>query len=411
MAMNRSSPDQPPVSSAPRRSVWILPAAVTAALGAGLLTGLPEAGAATTPVQLTLPAPQGPDRIGTVSLHLVDPTRRDPWVPTHPIREIMVQLWYPATDTTHHPLAPWMTPGAAAHFQLTKNLPPTEVSLPISHAHLGAPVEPGREYPVVLYSPGSHADRSVDTTLVEELASHGYVVVAMDHTHDSDEVEFPDGHVELGTLPPDSLQVNTEAVTVREADTRLVLDTLTTITRGGNPDAEHHPLPRGIRKALNLSTIGMFGWSIGGATTAATMHDDTRIKAGIDLDGTFYGSVVTDGLARPVLLMSSQHHGRENDPTWEAVWAHLRGWKLDLRLLGAAHGSYSDAETLLHQAAPAVGIPPAQLTQQLGTIDPSNAVAAERAYITAFFDLHLRHRDTHLLDTPSPQYPQIAFLP
>jgi hypothetical protein len=46
----------------------------------------------------------------------------------------------------------------------------------------------------------------------------------------------------------------------------------------------------------------------------------------------------------------------------------------------------------------------------IGTIDPGEAVAAERAYIGAFFDLHLRHRGGSLLARPSPAYPQVQFL-
>lgn len=42
---------------------------------------------------LSLPDPTGPRRVGTVALHLVDVSRRDPWVPAHPFRELMVQIW------------------------------------------------------------------------------------------------------------------------------------------------------------------------------------------------------------------------------------------------------------------------------------------------------------------------------
>jgi predicted dienelactone hydrolase len=88
---------------------------------------------------------------------------------------------------------------------------------------------------VVLFSPGSGEDRSIDTALVEDLASHGYIVVTIDATHDSGEVEFPDGRIEVHTLPPDSDQVNTEATAVRVADTRFVLDQLAAIDAGHNP--------------------------------------------------------------------------------------------------------------------------------------------------------------------------------
>ena len=80
-----------------------------------------------------------------------------------------------------------------------------------------------------------------------------------------------------------------QAVQIRAADAEFVLNELTAIDRGGNPDAEHAPLPAGLTGALDLSRIGMFGWSIGGAASAQAMRDDPRVKAGVDLDGTFWG--------------------------------------------------------------------------------------------------------------------------
>jgi hypothetical protein len=46
------------------------------------------------------------------------------------------------------------------------------------------------------------------------------------------------------------------------------------------------------------------------------MLDDPRIKAGMDLDGTLYGPVVTTGLTRPFMLLSAADHDRTNDATW-----------------------------------------------------------------------------------------------
>jgi alpha-beta hydrolase superfamily lysophospholipase len=136
---------------------------------------------------------------------------------------------------------------------------------------------------VVLYSPGLGGTRDSSTVLVEELVSRGYMVATIDHVHDSGAVEFPDGRVEVGSLTPD---VAAQSVAVRVADTRFVLNTLRALNAGGNPDAEHRPLPNGLRGALNLSVVGMFGHSLGGATAAEAMFEDRRIKAGVNLDGT-----------------------------------------------------------------------------------------------------------------------------
>jgi hypothetical protein len=246
---------------------------------------------------------------------------------------------------------------------------------------------------------------------VEDLASHGYIVVTIDHPHDAGEVEFPDGHVEVRTTPPDSEQVNTEATAVRVADTRFVLNQLEAIDAGHDPDVEHHPVPCGLAGALNLSEVGMFGHSMGGGTAANAMLSDLRIKAGIDLDGTIWGPAATRGLGRPFLLMSAQDNGRNVDPTWASLWAHLRGWRLDLRLAGAEHLSFTDAVTLYPQAAPVLHLTSAQLAGLIGTINGARAISVERAYVGAFFDLQLRHRDTRLLDHPSPAYPEMQFIP
>jgi hypothetical protein len=46
----------------------------------------------------------------------------------------------------------------------------------------------------------------------------------------------------------------------------------------------------------------------------------------------------------------------------------------------------------------------------VGTLRPSRVVRAQRAYVRAFFDLHLRHQDGRLLDGPSRRYPEIRFV-
>jgi predicted dienelactone hydrolase len=47
-------------------------------------------------------------------------------------------------------------------------------------------------WPVVLFSPEFGVEHELYTGLVEDLASHGYVVVAIAHPHDASIVEFPD---------------------------------------------------------------------------------------------------------------------------------------------------------------------------------------------------------------------------
>jgi predicted dienelactone hydrolase len=207
---------------------------------------LPSRTAAGADIRLTLPRPTGPKRIGTVSLHLVDQSRPDPWVPAEKARELMVQIWYPARNVHGYPRADWVSPGVAARI----NPPGSGFVLPVTHGHTGAPAAPGRR-PVVVYSPGFGLERTGSTALVEDLASHGFVVVTIDHTHDAQFVEFPDGRIATHAIPPptgpdDEETLLGKVLDVRVADTRFVLDKLTAISCGRNPDASGRALPRGL---------------------------------------------------------------------------------------------------------------------------------------------------------------------
>ena len=379
---------------------------VGATAGPALAATAPATRATPAGLATSLVAPTGHYRAGTVRLHLVDPSRIDPTSPTGGVRELMVQLWYPATDTRRYPPTPYMPPLAAAHFLASYNAP-SGTTLPQTSGHAGAPVDRGHgRYPVVLYSPGGGTDGALDTALVEDLVGHGYVVAVMDDTNESPEVQFPGGRLVVGTFQgPDPLQKQQ----IRADDARFVLDELTVLNEGGNPDAEHAALPVGVSGALDLSRVGMFGWSLGGAASAQAMHDDPRIKAGVNLDGTFWGPLAHQGVNRPFLLLTGSEH--TNDPTLASFLAASTGPKLHLALADSQHPSFSDFEELVSQLGPALGLTPDQIAADVGTINPTTAVTDERAYIRAFFDTYLRDRNDHLLDGPSPRYPDITFEP
>lgn len=364
---------------------------------------------AKAPVTVTLPAPTGRYAVGTVNLHLVDTSRTDPYVSGHQQRQLMVTLWYPATKTAAHPAAPWMQSVAAAHFLAGQKVAPGSVVLPTTSGHTDAPVDPAAgKLPVLVYSTGLHSDRAMGTALVEDLASRGYLVVAIDHTHDADEVQFPNGQLAVNTMPSNTYASSNLAV--RAADVSFVLDELTKLAKGTNPDVDHAVLPTGLVGSPDLSRVGMFGWSLGGAAAATSMLDDSRIDAGADLDGTFYGPVATKGLDRPFLLFSSQSHNRNDDSSWASFWANSHGKALDLKLAGSAHLTFSDNEYLLPQEASELGLTSSQLKQTLGTISADRAIEIERTYLAAYFDQELRHVSSPLLSGPSKAYPEISFV-
>ena len=247
------------------------------------------------------------------------------------------------------------------------------------------------------------------------MAGQGYIVVTIDHTYESQIVEFPGGRLEVSRLPAKSTDEDiAKALRIRQDDTRFVLDELARLNAGASPNAQHRRLPHGLPGSFDLSRTGMFGHSLGGDTAAETMAQDPRIRAGVDLDGSINGTVAATGLDRPFLLMASAGHGRDNDPSWAEFWSHLRGWRRELQLRDSGHLAFSDLAPLTQQLIKALPIPPAVVTRlvaSIGTLDASRAVSVQRAYLHAFFDLHLRQRDHHLLSRPSARFPEIEFIP
>jgi dienelactone hydrolase len=399
------------------------------------------------PFTPTLPKPTGPYAIGHTTLHLIDDDRRDPWMPDRE-RELMATVTYPARHAERYPRSRWFSPAEAESLEESLAAPPTNIapgSVDLrrarAHSRAGAPAArpPGRRargWPVVLFSPGFGASREENTALIEDLASRGYVVVSFDHTYETAVVEFPDGRTarqvaEIQSSDPKVLSaVFKRAIDARVADTRLVLARLAELDRGRNPDTDRRRLPRGLRGALDLRHLGMFGYSYGGYTAGETMVGDRRIDAGVNLDGAMAhgfgisedwpylpGEVVTRGLDRPFMLFGNARHNHAisegfpaGDPSWRDFWSNQRGWKLDITLRQSEHGSFSDLQVGGPQIARALGLPLATFEPSIGTIDPDRSIAAQRAYLAAFFNIHLRHRDDHLLDGPSSAYPEIEFV-
>ncbi|MEU2615997.1 hypothetical protein ABZ570_31160 [Micromonospora sp. NPDC007271] len=391
--------------------------------------------------RLTLPVPTGPYPVGTVDLHLIDRSRANPWTATPAYRELMVSLWYPAGDVGRFPRAPHMLPGAAAHFGSAAGSGSSLYGIPAesvdfaatrSSGHQGAPVaRHKRPYPVVLYSSGAGDPRTWGTTVVQDLASRGYVVVTIDHTYDSSEVEFPDGRIVGGLLAqlfqqaqqPDDFQTLAARIfDARVADTRFVLDQLAALDRGTNPDAAGRPLPGGVAGALDLRRTGMFGVSAGGLTAFRAMDEDARIKAAIDIGGSIESPIIPNpiqlwpvaqhGLDQPFMFMGDPGTDHHQMPSWKMLWDNSSGWHVDLHLNGAkGEDSYKDAVPLIPQIARQLGLPDSFVTQAIGSVDPTTAVHTEETFVAAFFDRWLRGRDGHVLDGPSPRFADVTFVP
>jgi dienelactone hydrolase len=347
---------------------------------------------------LCLPVPTGPCPVGTTSLWLTDTSRPDPWAAGVTARELMVSLWYPAAPSDG-PRARYMTP-AESELQLTSRgitgLRPDALSTVRTNAAVDAtPEGTKRSLPLVVLSPGFTNSRSALTALAEDLASHGYVVAGIDHTYESFATAFPDGRVTtcLARQARQRGSGSQEKVAAgRAADVSFVLGELT----GADPAWPGAEL-------IDPSRMGMAGHSAGGAAAIAAMLADSRIRAGVDMDGATAAPIPDHGLSRPFLFLGKQSNYTPGSggavTTWECDWILLTGWKRWLVVAGAVHASFTDLALLADQSGIDID----------AGLSGARSLDITRAYVRAFFDQHLHSRPPALLDQPSPRYPEVTF--
>ncbi|MDX2524835.1 lipase [Streptomyces europaeiscabiei] len=392
---------------------------ISAGAAASAAPSAPPSPRAHAGVRFELPKSTGRQPVGSTELHLVDSDRRDPWANGR-ARELMVSIWYPARRAKGYPRQPYMPAGVARSVDESGSFNlagPGQVDWAgiRTEAAAMAPVDDRGGRPVVLYSPGLQVSRTLGTSTAVELASRGYVVVTVDHTYEAPAVEFPRGRVEL-QKPMSGIEGLKKVLDTRVRDTRFVLDQLAVLHRGRNPDAEGRRLPKGLAKVLDLEQVGMYGHSGGGATAAETMRVDRRVDAGINMDGTLqfndseFLPVARTGLDRPFMLMGKANQTHLNKPSWRSFWDRSTGWKRDLSLEQASHFSYTDAQSFVPALDERLDVPAQLREQYIGTVEPERSTAAQRAFITAFFDQHLRDRPQDLLNGPSSAHPEVRFI-
>lgn len=321
----------------------------------------------------TLPAPTGPYPVGVVDRELVD-TARD--------RRLMATVWYPATAPGESaPLTHYPDQLMAAMANLTglpgvvfQHLRYMDVA-----ASEGVPVLTEEQpFPVLVFSHGMVGARLQNASMLQDLASWGYVVLALDHTDAAAVTVFPDGETRFYDparfgLPtddaPSAENVETNVFPVWVADQRFALDTL-------EDWAESDPLFAG---RLDLAHLGAFGHSFGGATALEVCRVDARCQAAADLDGGLYGALRHEPTVRPALLMTSAGSATDPEATagWSGLLAQADAPALWLELPGSSHLSFTDME-LLSPLLPPAGF------------DPRAGLAQVNHDLRVFFDQYLR---------------------
>jgi dienelactone hydrolase len=364
------------------------------------------------------PAPSGHLAIARQTYTWTDSSRKDFWNDSiTPRRKLMVEVWYPAAIASRHH-APYF-PG---YKKLRKQLAKGEgmaIRAMRTQATEGVAVSSAQKtYPVILFSHGASVPTFYYTSQIEDMVSHGFIVMAIDHTYEGKGQSFPDGLVtqndsekkrpKSGTPGFEALDAKffKDRVNVRVEDVSFVLDKLYSLNAGDTL----------LSGKMDIGRIGMFGHSIGGVTAAQAALKDKRIRAAVNLDGLTYARPLYPDSAGNVLMQpfmfitkpfrrmtatelakSSKTHEQDEAELkellnrQEVLMRKIAGGSYRVTIPGAKHTSFSDEPYL----KPGNGKSKKQMTTTI------------RSFTLAFFNVTLNDQPDSLIGQTAKGYPGV----
>ncbi|MGB7539906.1 MAG: hypothetical protein WBM17_15285 [Anaerolineales bacterium] len=338
-----------------------------------------------------IPEATGPYAVGTIVYAWKDTSRLETYTDDpSDFRELPVGIWYPVDKPA--PAAP----GAVG-------------IAPVSSAQAA--------YPLLVFSPGAFGPRDSNISTYQELASHGYIVAAIDHTYQTPYAGFPDGRTILIspqfmqeaqaqgrtalTSPEENARILSGWISLRLADLRFVMDRLEEIHKNSGQGP--------LAGRMDLQRIGWIGHSLGGTSIAEFCREDARCQAALDLDGPLAGDRLSADEApfpKPLMLMYSgvlYSDSKYHDLIYTAsdkAFQRATHPAYALVISGAGHMNFTDLPLLSPVLAAALGT---------GPINPDRCIRIVNTYALAFFDKHLKDEAVPLLIGPSSAYPEVTF--
>ena len=307
--------------------------------------------------------------------------------------ELTVELWYPgsAPAPSESPLTSFER-SSEAREALEELLQAAPESCPTASTQSHRDGQPRTDLgarPLVIFSHCHNCGRYSSFSLAERLASHGLLVLSVDHAGALPFLESSQGEL----LSRDQLDVRVSQI-IQLLDVTLD-DSL----------FEDSALLRGLE--VDPERVGIFGHSFGSVTAGRVAQLDARISAvaglAAPMENLLLPGVEMSEIKVPVLLVLAE----EDNSIQEIGNTLLRAnyddanppvWRVDLA--DAGHWSVSDLCGLTEQflAGCGAGIrhSPGRAGESFEFIPVKRGIQLTRDYLTAFFLAHLSERDDAL---------------
>jgi predicted dienelactone hydrolase len=391
------------------------------------LTTLPLALAAFVAQALpvfSLPKPTGSLAVGTRYVYLTDSQRNDPFRSDKPLkRELAVRVFYPARPDESKPFTTYYHGSsqllkAMASFYGMPNFAFSHLRLVRSHSkeNLQA-LDVAEKFPVVLFSHGAGASMETAVSLCEDLASHGYVVMSIDHPYASAATEFPDRIVTAREATTDfKTPEPAEPITrIMADDAQFVIDSLS------------GDWTKLFRAEMDREKIGVIGHSVGGAVAYDLAFREPRVKAAVNLDGVVYVAPKTVKNSSAFLMIANDRYhvqaiekgkpltespapgsDRETLAAYERAVRNARILRQALHasgnfytILGSDHMKFTDLGLFVGSRWLR------ELLQIRGDTSPARCLTISQALAVTFFDQRFKRAKGERKPNPSIAFPEL----
>lgn len=274
-----------------------------------------------------------------------------------------LRLYYPSQDNDF-PDALWIpneeyfqglteTLGASSFLGKLLKLLYGSVKVP---AKWNSPLKTGEKYPLIIFSHGLGAFRSIYSAIGIELASHGFIVAAVEHRDESAAATyyFQDApaaesgnrswiYYKVGNLETEERK---RQLRQRGEECSQALSWLLSIDEG-EPVKNVLDLNFDIQQlkgSLDRSKVAIIGHSFGGATVIQTLSEDQRFRCGIALDPWMFpvGEDVHSKIPQPLFFINSEYFQSANDTKKIEKFYQPQKERKMIAVKGSVHHNFVD---------------------------------------------------------------------
>ncbi|KAJ4293624.1 hypothetical protein N0V90_008908 [Kalmusia sp. IMI 367209] len=353
-----------------------------------------------------LPKPKGPYNVGFTQHIFNHSTPSDPT--PGPANIFLTSIYYPTlSEPSPNNSVPYFDPTSAVIWGDVFRIAPSDLLSLESTLQWQAPLLPSEKaekvkvWPTLVFGPGGGVNAYMYTSLLSELASQGYTILALDHPGEAPYLPLP--YNNSGVTGWDIYMPYTDELIQEIYDFRLG-DILALLSEDAFP-----ALVELYGAYFNTKKYGVFGQSMGAAQGTGAMGRLDSIVAGFNIDGGLFGDSVNSSLHGRPYFMVNEPINHAEDASWEsfvAKYAAEGGWLDWVTVEGAAHLALSDI-SLWVELLPKV--PNSTDIVNLGNVTGSRTDAFLKTYVGAFWKWVRGGKYDEVLEGPSEEWPEVVF--